>query len=1238
MAFETASPRTMIAMAVCLVLALLCFCPALAAQTTSVIPSQPVSLGLPGMTQTQIWKVIISSKGDVVAWDFDSGAIYEFPADGTGMKVLVPKAPNVFGGEWSTGGIAFDAEDNLYVAYRWNAYYVKIPYDPVEKTWHVTVSSSTKWAYNAAPGSYWYSPMDIAFLPVDKYGKGQFVLTDEANNVIFQYTGSGQGNGTVIAANLKVRPIALAVDADGNIYFQEDMSQGGAVGTFRIPAGTYGLDSGARDGKLEASWPVCGPDALTLDADNQVIQSPCRVDNGLAKQMHGVSVDAAGNVYVSTQQDFTGGTGGLFEIPNLTTIKIGETDTAVRMPNAANQIMIAPISPQGSILVHPEGYLYVPVASNDFGGWNGMYELIKVYLGSAALPAAAVNQQGASASVFYAFNGSVTPDGFTLSQGGQDAVDFTNIGDGTCTTGTTYSAMQRCTVNVALHSQVVGATSGVLTMTSGGTPVASTDIHGVGQGPALSVITPAAEVAIRSGLAAPKQVATDRWGNFYVADAGAGKVLQYLQGSTNSTAATPIAGSFTAPTGVAVDPAGNVFVADSGKVFEVAASGGEALEVQTGLGANLSLAADGAGNIYVADPDNSRVVKIPNLASRLLTGAGIVTVGSDFTAPSAVAADGNGNVFVVDGATLYKVLPTGGKVPLTNELASPVALGVDASGGVYVAQSEGVLRIPTINGALDYTQSTTMALDVWMPAGIAIDPTGIVYVTDAETPGVLAFGTNGAVDFGFITMNGTGTQNATLFNIGNQDLVFGSSAFASAGGSGEFNVVAAGDHCSNATVIPGSTCAMSFTMTPTGSVGSRQNTGDIQSNALNGNVQVALFGVGSNSAPSTITSMTYTPAQPVYPENVTLSVSVAPESGQGTATGKVSLTFDNKPVRPATLQDGTAEFVLRRPNGGQHVIVATYQGDMNYASTSATLDPPLTVARATASVALTPPPTQNGVPDIYVLHHGGYNLQGRITSPAGSPTGTAVLMENGAPALNESGTEVGSAVLDANGNVIFNTGSLPLGKHTFTLSYNGDTNFLQSSSQQLTFNIVDPSLVITTTTPTLTVTGGTPGTASLIINPVATFNQKGVQLACVNVPQYSECTFDWTSLDFSRSEPIPVQVTISTNVPVNVGAVRNDPLPGSGVWWSSVAFALGMVGLGFGKKTRYNGRVLMIVCCLLIVSSVMVGLTACGNSSYTKTPPAPHVTTPSGTTVVSIVATRNGQTVSVPFALTVTVK
>jgi sugar lactone lactonase YvrE len=1256
MFLKLAGRRTLIVMAtIFLLLAVLC--PALTAQT--IVTSQAVPLNNPKFGSTQLWKAVISSKGDVIASDFQSNAVYQFPADGGPVRTLTGQSPNnAFSkNQWAIGNVTIDDQDNLYIATRW-AFQdcVKIPYDPVEKTWHIVHNADTIWGAGAGTADTpTLVPMEITFAKNDPTGNGHFFLSDDSNKRVVQYSGSGHGK--LVVGGLKARVTKMAADQAGNLYIMEDLyNNAGVQGTFRIPAGTYDL-MGATDGNLELGWPACGSKDAFKQNGNTWTQLPCRVDNALGWGQNALAVDSTGNVIIGDGNDSFGpsestmASGGIFRVPvenfYLDNGAITTTPTATllgAMPNPAHQILLAPISPQGSPVVDPKGNIYIPVGD---GGWNCQnsvctaYEMVKVYLGSAAIPAGPLGQQGtSSAEIMYSINAPITPDGFTFTQDGKTGTDFAVATGGTCNTGQAYTPNQRCTLNVAMNSQAVGLTSGMLAMTQGGTPVSTTFVHGTGLGPALSVLTPAAETAIHlaSGSAA-KQVATDRWGNFYVADAS-GTVLQYAHGSGASSTPTPISGTFTAPTGVAVDGAGNVFVADSGNVFEIPVSGGGQTVVQTGLGANLNLATDGAGNVFVADTDNKRIVKIANPTSRLLT-TDLVTIGTGFTSPTAVTTDDAGNVYVVDGPALIKIVPGGAQTLLVNGLASPTGVALDPSGAIYVAQQDGVVRIPNINGALDFTSKINVGQIVSVPNSVAVDPFGTVYMTDGETPGVVVVGPSGALDFGFVKVGTTGIKSASLFNIGNQDLTLVSPVYQSTVGSTVIGLVAAQDQCSGQSVAAGGACNVGFGMTPTGT-GTAEDSGTLQSNAANGQngeIAIGLTGIGSNSQDSKIASITYTPAQPVYPSDVTVTVTVAAvNEGGPVPTGKVVLTVDNQPTKAVVLDsNATSSFTLRKPLGGSHAIVASYQGDANYASVSATLDPPLTIGLADSTVTVSKPAQVPGLENdtyhgYYVAYQGGYKLPISVTSPAGTPTKKVF--------FTEGATQLGSANLDGNGEASFDTGSLPIGPHIITVTYGGDTNTKTSSANSVQFYVTPPSVVLTTDTPTLTLKAGVAGGATMVLHPINGYHNS-VQLACdkATLPQYSECTFDWPTVNMQDSLPETVVVTISTNVPVNVVSASNTR-PATGLLWPASTLAIGLVGLVFGKKTKYNGRLLMIVCALLVIASATVGLSACSGSSYTKTPDAPHVATPSGTQSVIITATDSatGSVASLPFQLNVTVQ
>jgi hypothetical protein len=87
-------------------------------------------------------------------------------------------------------------------------------------------------------------------------------------------------------------------------------------------------------------------------------------------------------------------------------------------------------------------------------------------------------------------------------------------------------------------------------------------------------------------------------------------------------------------------------------------------------------------------------------------------------------------------------------------------------------------------------------------------------------------------------------------------------------------------------------------------------------------------------------------------------------------------------------------------------------------------------------------------------------------------------------------------------------------------------------------------------------------------------------------------------------------------------------------------FGVGLFGLLRARKRGFRAGLFGILCLAILLPVAMIGVSSCNNSGYTQTPPAPHVTTPSGTYTVSIIAIdpQTQKTVSLPFTMSVTVK
>jgi sugar lactone lactonase YvrE len=292
----------------------------------------------------------------------------------------------------------------------------------------------------------------------------------------------------------------------------------------------------------------------------------------------------------------------------------------------------------------------------------------------------------------------------------------------------------------------------------------------------------------------PYGVAVDSSSNVYVGDYGNNEIrkvtsagvvttLAGAPGPTNSGSAdgTGASAQFTGPAGVAVDSSGNVYVADTGnnEIRKVTSTGvvttlaGAPGEINygsaDGIGASAQfagptgVAVDSSGNIYVADTENNEIRKV--------TSAGVVTTlavstnpgsadgtgsAAGFHQPTGVAIDSSGNVYVADWGNnqIRKVTPEGvvttlagstnpGSADGTGSAASfesPIGVAVDSSGDVYVADTfnfeirevtpGGVVTTVAGSSAAGSANGTGSAASFRFPTGVAVDPSGNIYVAD----------------------------------------------------------------------------------------------------------------------------------------------------------------------------------------------------------------------------------------------------------------------------------------------------------------------------------------------------------------------------------------------------------------------------------------------------------------------------------------------------------------------------
>jgi hypothetical protein len=1087
----------------------LCLCVEAAGQGASPLVTSSVATGLGAPATT--------------------GPFFQNPAGGGAVITLLAKGSSGPGGGWANYGIALDKYDNMYLSNNWNGGLQFIPYDPAHKTWN-TAANKTLYPIGNFTGYFQADAMATN-------SSGLFVMDSQCcSPAITEWTSDAQGNATTginILQNITSRVRSMALDNAGNIFIWED---GGIPHVLEIPAGTSGLS----DDKSLATV-----DPTTVDpTTGKTVQ--------LLTSITGVAVDAAGNLYVGD------GSLGVFMVPN-------QNGTL----NPAAWVMVSPVPAQGQIAIDKAtDTLFIPTGAN----WNGIQYVASVSLGNAELGSSPVGTQSTTpTTIYYSFStpNPVTPARFVIQEDGAATPDFTVVSGGNCAAGTTYpipgSATQSgnpqyyCSLKVALNPQHVGSLSAQLLMQTSQTvnqqkvytTVSTTTLHGIGLAASIET-APALESSIGGALKTPTQVATDLWGNIYLADAGLKKVLMYSAGSGASAAGVSVGTGLTAPTGVAVDGNGDVFIADSGSIYEVpfvagALNNAGQVKLTSGLGTNLKLAADGLGHLYVADPDNARVVELYNLGGSFLANGQVeVFLTAGFTAPSFVAVDASNNLYVIDGSNLFELL-NGSLATLSSSLSNATGLAIDPSGAIYISSTAGTVRVPYVSGALNFGSSTTIASSVTNSTSVALDNLGNAYLTDGTALNVHVVTANGSVTLPTpATLTSSTSAGITITNDGNAPLnVTGYTSTNPADFSGtDVSCV------SSSPLAPGNSCQTSVVFSPgPGEQGTLTSTIGIQSNAVNAPVVVNASGVGA-ALGATVSTITVGSKPEVI--NTPVTVTVAAKSGTAVPTGQVTVSYttftpygcagsandlapcpggvaESVPLPStatvtATLTNGSVTLNLSPVMAGNGNFSVTYKGDRVFGRSTATTT--ATVAKSAitgitlpANDAATYPYlpyiletfTGGGQPPYFLPDYWVYKFTVTVNAPVGIPTGILTFQDKYQAGVSTTLT-TGPACPSSNGGVLPLTltgrASLVAGcltmpqnvtytpvasTHVITPIYSGDANFLAYTGPVSTTFIAvrSPAVVISAKSASLSVSAGSTASTTLTLNSLLGYGYLG---------------------------------------------------------------------------------------------------------------------------------------------------
>ena len=202
---------------------------------------------------------------------------------------------------------------------------------------------------------------------------------------------------------------------------------------------------------------------------------------------------------------------------------------------------------------------------------------------------------------------------------------------------------------------------------------------------------------------------------------------------------------------------------------------------------------------------------------------------------------------------------------------------------------------------------------------------------------------------------------------------------------------------------------------------------------------------------ATTTALVPSPDPSVYGQTVTLTATVtAVAPGAGTPTGTVQFYTPKFVIGTASLVGDVATITVSSLPAGDYALEAQYQGDASFqGSISSTVDQTVDQASTTTSLSLSSSTVSYGNPVTFTA------AVTALAPGSGSPTGSVEFFDGG--------TDLGSGDL-AGGTATFTISTLTAGDHQITAQYQGDTNFLgsTSSAQTLTVETVDPYTVSTT--------------------------------------------------------------------------------------------------------------------------------------------------------------------------------
>jgi sugar lactone lactonase YvrE len=607
------------------------------------------------------------------------------------------------------------------------------------------------------------------------------VFKVDTNQMMWRIAGTGapgySGDGGLATSAQLSYPQGVALDAAGNVYIADSSNQRvrkvSASGIITTVAGNGSCcetgDGGAAT-SASLNWPV------------------------------GVAVDSSGNLYIADQYG-----NKVREVSAAGTIGTAAGNGTYGYSGDGGAATSAELAQPEGVAVDASGNLYVADTNNN--------RIRKVSSGNISTVAGngvccGYSGDGGAATSAQLSN----PEGIAVDSAGDLFIADTNsnrvreVTAGTISTVAGNGAAGLVGDGGVATSAAIWAPAGVALDASGNLYIADAGNQRIAEVTAAGIIFPLTAETFDGGslsvtLNQPTALARDSSGDTYIAESNAHRVRKITPtGMVQTVAGTGVFGysgdsgpamaaKLNYPQGVAVDSSGNLYIADAwnNRVRKVAASGGiittfagngqggysgdNGAATSAQLWNPAGLAFDAAGNLYIADAGNNRVRKVAVGTGIITTVAGTGTMGysgdggaatsAELSRPFALALDSSGNLYIADanssrirevsGGTITTVAGNGvccgfsgdEGAATSAQLANPAGIAVDSSGNLYitdsgnrrvrkVAAASGIITTIAGTGNTGYAGDGGPASEAFLqnPSGLVIDSSGNLYVGD----------------------------------------------------------------------------------------------------------------------------------------------------------------------------------------------------------------------------------------------------------------------------------------------------------------------------------------------------------------------------------------------------------------------------------------------------------------------------------------------------------------------------